>query len=87
MLGEQGRITELANPRNALSHSEGLRRSTREHHYRFPDNRSRQLINQAVRVELQASGALANDSQEFRTLTHRSDMTAQTGVGSAVQSR
>ena len=40
-----------------------------------PDNRSRQLINQAVRVELQATGVLANDDQEFRTLTHRSDMT------------
>ncbi len=32
-------------------------------------------INQAVRVELQANGTLARDSQEFSTLAHRSDMT------------
>jgi conjugative relaxase-like TrwC/TraI family protein len=40
-----------------------------------PDNRSRQAINQAVRTELHATGALADDDREFRTLTHRSDMT------------
>lgn len=40
-----------------------------------PDNRSRQAINQAVRKELHATGALADDDRECRTLTHRSDMT------------
>ena len=40
-----------------------------------PDNRGRQLINQAVRTEMKANGTLAIDGQEFRTLVHRSDMT------------
>jgi len=40
-----------------------------------PDNRSRQQINEAVRVELRRSGALAEDGEVFRTLSHRSDMT------------
>ncbi len=40
-----------------------------------PDNRSRQQINQAVRVELQETGALGSDNWKFETLTHRSDMT------------
>jgi ATP-dependent exoDNAse (exonuclease V) alpha subunit len=76
MLGEQGRITEVkdgnerimaiakdyvARPENTIIVS--------------PDNRSRQAINQAVRTELHATGALADDDREFRTLTHRSDMT------------
>src|SRR5208282_4654576 len=34
-----------------------------------------QQINEAVRVELRKSGALAEDGQMVRTLTHRSDMT------------
>ena len=76
MLGDQGRITEVkdgneriaaiardyvAKPENTIVVS--------------PDNRSRQAINQAVRMELHATGALAEDDREFRTLTHRSDMT------------
>jgi conjugative relaxase-like TrwC/TraI family protein len=40
-----------------------------------PDNRSRQQINQAVRTELLERGTLREDSQQFGTLTHRSDMT------------
>jgi len=40
-----------------------------------PDNRSRQQINEAVRVELRRNGALAEDGHVFRTLSHRSDMT------------
>ncbi len=40
-----------------------------------PDNRSRQEINQAVRTELQAKGAIAPDNQTFQTLNHRSDIT------------
>ncbi len=40
-----------------------------------PDNRSRQEINQAVRVELQTNGTLAKDGQTLNTLAHRSDMT------------
>ncbi|HEX4023064.1 MAG TPA: ATP-binding domain-containing protein, partial [Acidobacteriaceae bacterium] len=40
-----------------------------------PDNRSRQQINEAVRTELLRKGVLAEDSKQFRTLSHRSDMT------------
>ena len=76
MLGEQGRITELAN------HKERIEAIARDYASQpentiivSPDNRSRQLINQAVRGELQARGVLSNNSHEFPTLTHRSDMT------------
>jgi conjugative relaxase-like TrwC/TraI family protein len=76
LLAEQGRVTEIpnghdriaaiardyaANPENTIIVS--------------PDNRSRQQINEAVRVELRKAGGLAEDGQVFRTLTHRSDMT------------
>jgi conjugative relaxase-like TrwC/TraI family protein len=76
MLADQGRVTEIpngldriaaiardyaANPANTIIVS--------------PDNRSRQQINEAVRVELRKTGALAEDGQTLRTLTHRSDMT------------
>lgn len=40
-----------------------------------PDNRSRQKINEAVRAELLQKGLLAEDGKQFRTLSHRSDMT------------
>ena len=76
MLGEQGRITELANTKERIEAIAKDYAGRPENTIIVsPDNRSRQLINQAVRVELRASGTLANDSQEFRTLTHRSDMT------------
>jgi conjugative relaxase-like TrwC/TraI family protein len=76
MLGEQGRITELANPRERIEAiAKDYAAKPENTIIVSPDNRSRQLINQAVRVELQASRALATDSLEFRTLTHRSDMT------------
>jgi len=76
LLQQQGRITEVpdaaarfqaiakeyaAKPENTIIVS--------------PDNRSRQEINQAVRTELQATGAVAKDSREFTTLVQRSDMT------------
>jgi conjugative relaxase-like TrwC/TraI family protein len=76
MLARQGRVSEIpdkheritaiakdyaARPENTIVVS--------------PDNRSRQQINEAVRVELFQNGKLAGDGQLFRTLTHRSDMT------------
>ncbi len=76
LLAEQGRVTEIpnghdriaaiardyaANPENTIIVS--------------PDNRSRQRINEAVRMELLKLGGLAEDGQTLRTLTHRSDMT------------
>ena len=76
LLGEQGRITEIPKAQDRI---EAIAKdyATRPDNTIIvsPDNRSRQLINQAVRVELQATGALAKDDQEFRTLVHRSDMT------------
>ncbi len=76
MLAEQGRITELqsgtdrivAIAKDYASKSEGTIIVS-------PDNRSRQQINEAVRVELREKGILSKDAQELQTLTHRSDMT------------
>jgi len=76
LLHEQGRITEVpdaaarfqaiakdyaAKPENTIIVS--------------PDNRSRREINQAVRAELQSTGAVSKDNHEFTTLVQRSDMT------------
>jgi conjugative relaxase-like TrwC/TraI family protein len=76
LLGEQGRITEIPKPQDRI---EAIAKDYAAQPYNTiivsPDNRSRQLINQAVRIELQTTGALAKDNQEFRTLVHRSDMT------------
>jgi len=76
MLGEQGRITEVkdGNERIAAIARDYVARPENTIIV-SPDNRSRQAINQAVRKELHATGALADDDREFRTLTHRSDMT------------
>ncbi|HEY2599657.1 MAG TPA: MobF family relaxase, partial [Candidatus Dormibacteraeota bacterium] len=76
MLGEQGRITELADAQDRIrAIARDYARQPENTIIVSPDNRSRHLINQAVRVELEATGALKKDSQEFETLTHRSDMT------------
>jgi ATP-dependent exoDNAse (exonuclease V) alpha subunit len=76
LLGEQGRITELkdASERIAAIAKDYAARSENTIIV-SPDNRSRQAINQAVRAELHATGALAADDREFSTLIHRSDMT------------
>ena len=76
LLAEQGRITELANPKERIEAiAKDYAAQPENTIIVSPDNRSRQLINQAVRDELEARGVLAKDSQEFRTLTHRSEMT------------
>jgi conjugative relaxase-like TrwC/TraI family protein len=76
LLAQQGRVSEVKNgvdriaaiakdyaaqPENTLIVS--------------PDNRSRQQINEAIRVELQSTGQLSPQSREFQTLSHRSDLT------------
>ena len=76
LLAQQGRVTEVkssvdriaaiardyaAQPENTIVVS--------------PDNRSRQQINEAIRAELQSTGQLSQDSREFQTLAHRSDLT------------
>ena len=76
MLADQGRITEIANPKERIEAiSKDYAAKPENTLIVSPDNRSRVAINQAVRVELQANGTLSKDSQEFSTLAHRSDMT------------
>jgi hypothetical protein len=76
MLAEQGRVTEHANAKERI---EAIARDYAAHPDNTiivsPDNRGRQLINQAVRMEMKANGTLANEGQELQTLVHRSDMT------------
>ncbi len=76
MLADQGRIVQIAEP------IERIQTIAKDYAARpdntiivSPDNRSRQEINQAVRVELQTNGTLAKDGQTLNTLVHRSDMT------------
>jgi conjugative relaxase-like TrwC/TraI family protein len=76
LLAEQGRVTEV---KDAGERVAAIAKDYASHPDRTiivsPDNRSRQLINQAVRTELQAKEVVATDDQQFRTLVHRSDMT------------
>jgi conjugative relaxase-like TrwC/TraI family protein len=76
MLAEQGRVTEIPNGRDRIV---AIARDYAAHPQNTiivsPDNRSRQQINEAVRVELRRNETLAESGQVFRTLTHRSDMT------------
>ena len=76
MLAQQGRVTEIADPNERIA---AIARDYAANPERTiivsPDNRSRQLINQAVRVELQEADRLGAEQQSFSVLTHRSDMT------------
>ena len=76
LLAAQGRITEFSNGQERIA------AIARDYAARpdntlivSPDNRSRQQINEAVRGELRKAGTLAEDGQQFQTLSHRSDMT------------
>ena len=76
LLAEQGRVTEIPNGRDRIAALARDYAAQPENTIIVsPDNRSRQQINEAVRVELRRSGALAEDGEVFRTLSHRSDMT------------
>lgn len=76
MLAEQGRITEIPNWHDRIAAIARDYAAQPENTIIVsPDNRSRQQINEAVRVELRRNGALAEDDHVFRTLLHRSDMT------------
>ncbi len=82
LLAAQGRVTELSNGQERIA------AIARDYAARpentlivSPDNRSRQQINEAVRVELRRAGTLSEDGQQFHTLSHRSDMTGQTVPG------
>jgi len=76
MLAEQRRVTEIPNGHDRIAAIAGDYAAQPENTIIVsPDNRSRQQINEAVRVELRRNGTLADDGQVFRTLSHRSDMT------------
>ena len=76
MLAQQGRITQIADPQErttaiAKDYAANPERTI----VVSPDNRSRQQINEAVRVELRAVGRLGTEQKTFSVLAHRSDMT------------
>ena len=76
LLAAQGRITEVVNSKDRIA---AIAQDYAAHPQNTiivsPDNRSRQQINEAVRVELRKDGTLALDGREFQTLSHRGDMT------------
>jgi conjugative relaxase-like TrwC/TraI family protein len=93
MLAVQGRITEVANSNQRIAAiARDYAAQPTNTIIVSPDNRSRQQINDAVRLELRKAGLLAADGEVFRTLAHRSDMTGadrswaeRYGVGDVLQ--
>ena len=76
MLSDQGRITEIQNPKDRIAAiAKDYAASPEKTLVVSPDNKSRQQINEAVRAELLTNGVLSKDSQQFKTLSHRNDMT------------
>ena len=76
MLADQGRITQIEAPKDRIAAiAKDYAADPEKTLIVSPDNRSRQQINEAVRAELLAKGTLAGDGQQFKTLTHRNDMT------------
>jgi conjugative relaxase-like TrwC/TraI family protein len=76
ILQQQGRITELPDSQQriaAIAKSYAVRPENTL--IVSPDNASRQAINQAVRIELQAKGAVDKNERTFLILTPRSEMT------------
>jgi conjugative relaxase-like TrwC/TraI family protein len=76
LLGQQGRITEIADPQQRM---EAIAKQYAANPEKTlvvsPDNASRLEINQAVRRELQALGVVENEGQKFSVLAQRSDIT------------
>jgi conjugative relaxase-like TrwC/TraI family protein len=76
LLQAQGRVTELSDPQERIAAIARDYASNPEKTLIVsPDNASRRDINQAVRIELQASGALGKESVSFPVLVARNDMT------------
>jgi conjugative relaxase-like TrwC/TraI family protein len=76
LLAKQGRVTEIPDGRDRIAAIAREYAAQPENTIIVsPDNRSRQQINEAVRVELRRNGTLAENGQVFQTLSHRSDMT------------
>jgi conjugative relaxase-like TrwC/TraI family protein len=84
LLAEQGRITEIADAGQRIA-AIAKDYATRPQNTIIvsPDNRSRQQINEAVRMELRQNGVLAETGHEFGTLSHRGDMTGADRVWAA----
>jgi conjugative relaxase-like TrwC/TraI family protein len=75
-LQQQGRVTEIADPQQRIEAIAKNYASRPENTIIVsPDNASRREINQAVHVELQASGIVDSTNHAKRVLTPRSDMT------------
>jgi ATP-dependent exoDNAse (exonuclease V) alpha subunit len=76
LLEQQGRVTEIADTQQRIA---AIARSYAAKPDNTivvsPDNASRRQINQAVRSELQALGAVAAEDHAMRVLAPRSDMT------------
>ena len=82
LLREQGRVTEIPNG------TERIQANARDYATKpesaiivSPDNKSRQQLNEAVRVELKEKGILSGQVETFRTLTNRNDMTGAERTG------
>ncbi len=76
MLADQGRVTEIANAIDRIAAiAKDYAAKPENTIIVSPDNRSRQKINEAVRLELRNMGELPEKGQTLRTLAHRSDMT------------
>ena len=75
-LAQQGRITQVADPIERIAAiAKDYAANPERTIIVSPDNRSRQEINRAVRVELQEAGKLGTEQETFSVLAHRSDMT------------
>jgi conjugative relaxase-like TrwC/TraI family protein len=76
MLQQQARVTEIVDAQERIA---AIAKAYAAHPENTiivsPDNASRRAINQAVRQELQALGALDKDDHAMRVLAPRSDMT------------
>jgi hypothetical protein len=76
MLQQQGRITGISDPQERIEAIAKTYTARPENTIIVsPDNTSRREINQAVRVELQASGVVDSTNHAMHVLTPRADMT------------
>ena len=76
LLQQQGRISELPDRRERIAAiARDYAAKPESTIVVSPDNKSRQEINDAVRLALLQSGTLKSDVKAFQTLSHRSDMT------------
>jgi conjugative relaxase-like TrwC/TraI family protein len=76
MLSRQGRITEIVDAQERIAAiAKNYAESPENTLIVSPDNASRRIINQAVRLELQALGIVESKDHPMRVLTPRNDMT------------